>query len=171
MYIIKIMLCLGILEISTYLGMVFSKKLDNRVKEYTELQNILIYIKTSIEYLGLDIIQIFEELYGKYKNMNFGILFKNILDEIRMNNISLKEGIEKSVDKYAFMFSANLDILKELGNNLGKSDTITQINNLCLYEERLKEKIAEATENKKKKEKMYKSLGIICGIMLVIVLI
>lgn len=171
MYILKIILCLGILEISTYIGMVFSKKLDKTMQEYVELQNILIYIKTSIQYLNQDILQIFEEIYIKYKHQNWGILFKNILDEINMNSLSLNQAILSSTNKYKFMFCSDLDILEKIGDNLGKTDVSDQINNISLYEERLKEKISKAKDEKNKKEKMYRSLGIICGIMLVIVLI
>lgn len=171
MYFLKVILCLGILEISTYIGILLSRKLNKKEKEYMELQNILGYIKTNIKYLGEDILKIFESLYEKYKKENWGILFKNVLDEINFNNISLAEAITKSINKYQFMFCADLNILKQVSNNLGKTDIEDQINNLSVYQERLKEKIIDASESKKKNEKMYRSLGIICGIMLVIVLI
>ena len=171
MYILKILLCIVILEISSSIGMIFSKKLDKRVKEYVELENILVYIKANIEYLQQDILQIFEELYNQYKGKNWGTLFKGILDEIKFNKLSLDNAITKSIDKYSFMFCADLSILKNLSSNLGKTDIDNQISNLIIYQQRVKELIITANENKKKNEKMYRSLGIICGIMIVIVLI
>ena len=61
-------------------------------------------------------------------------------------------------------------ILNTLGSTLGKSDIDGQMNEINEFKERLNNQIKQAEEEKKKNSKMYKTLGTIGGLVIVILL-
>ena len=62
------------------------------------------------------------------------------------------------------------DILKKLGKLLGQTDVEGQISEIEVTENFLNMQIEKAEEDKKKNQKMYKTLGITIGLVFVIVL-
>lgn len=52
----------------------------------------------------------------------------------------------------------------------GKTDIEGQMSEINLFKEMLKTKIAKAEEEKKKNTKMYRSLGTITGLVIIIIL-
>ena len=78
-------------------------------------------------------------------------------DEIKESDLSLKKE-----DK---------NILKEFGNLLGKTNKEGQVNQIQFVNTLLDRQIEKAKEEKSKNETVYKKLGLIFGIGIVIVLI
>ena len=62
------------------------------------------------------------------------------------------------------------EALKSLGKLLGSTDISGQVNQLKLVNIFLDEQIRDAATSREKNEKMYKKLGIIVGLAVVIVL-
>ena len=65
----------------------------------------------------------------------------------------------------------DINIIKGLGKQLGKTDVEGQVSEIALTNEFLDIQIKDAEEQCKKNEKMYKTLGTIIGIAIVIILI
>ena len=65
----------------------------------------------------------------------------------------------------------DIEIIKGLGRMLGKTDINGQISEIELVNEFLETQIKEAEYEKNKNYKMYKTLGIVVGIAIVIILI
>ena len=63
------------------------------------------------------------------------------------------------------------DILKELGKVLGQTDADSQVNEIEVTESFLNMQIEKAEEARKKNQKMYKTLGVVVGLVFVIILI
>ena len=81
------------------------------------------------------------------------------------------EAWEKCVDNSSLMLTQDdKDALKSLGKLLGNTDIDGQVNQLNLVNVFLDEQIKEAMESRSKNETMYKKLGIIVGLAVVIVL-
>ncbi len=171
MYILKIVVCICILEISTYIGIVLGRQLKNRTKEYVTLQSICIYIESRIKYSGDNLIDIFEDIARQNKDNNFGKLFLDITCQMKKNIYTLNECISRGISNNQYRFSCNFDILLELSNSLGKSDVENQIKAINLAKDRISVKIDESRVFENKNMKLYRNLGVICGMMLVIVLI
>ncbi len=65
----------------------------------------------------------------------------------------------------------DLMALSNLGKLLGKTNVEGQISEIELLEKSIDEQIILAEEEKRKNEKLYRSLGIIIGLTIVIILI
>lgn len=171
MLIVKLLICICILEITTYIGLMLGRELKNRTNEYVKLQSICNYIEGRIKYSQDNLIDIFEDVCKENKDNNFGVLFKEITYEMKKNIYSLNECISRAISNNKYRFSLDFSILLELSNNLGKSNVENQIKAIELAKERIVEKITESRVIESKNTKLYRNLGVICGIMLVIVLI
>ena len=64
----------------------------------------------------------------------------------------------------------DITLMKNLGNVLGKTDIEGQMSEINQFLLLLKEQIKNAEEEKNKNAKMYKSLGTIIGLAIVIIL-
>ena len=82
------------------------------------------------------------------------------------------EAWERCIDNSDLMLlEEDKEALKSLGKLLGNTDVNGQISQLNLVNVFLDEQIKEATVLKNKNEKMYKKLGIIVGLAVVIILV
>lgn len=88
------------------------------------------------------------------KTQSAGEAWKNALEESKTN---LKE--------------EDIKVLKNLSKLLGKTDIDGQLSEIELIEKFIEEQITNAEEEQKKNEKLYKSLGILAGIAIAIILI
>lgn len=62
-------------------------------------------------------------------------------------------------------------IIQSFGKSMGQTDVEGQVSQIELIENFLDTQLKQAEEEKKKNEKMYRTLGVVTGSMLVIVLI
>lgn len=74
---------------------------------------------------------------------------------------TLQESNLTSIDK---------DELKELGKYLGYLDVAMQKQMLQLYENELEVRVQEAADSLEKKKKLYRSMGVLCGLFLAVAL-
>ena len=168
-YCVKTILLFAIFSLSTGIGILISKMYENRVKELRQFKNILNIIKTKIKFtyepLTEIINQISQEKSSKieeiFENMTYKLAFENVkyswMDAIQEADISITQE-----DK---------DILKELGKVLGQTDADSQVNEIEVTESFLNMQIEKAEEARKKNQKMYKTLGVVVGLVFVIILI
>lgn len=170
MYItMKIILGIAVIACSTQIGILLSKKYVYRLDELDELKNNFKIMENKIKYTYEPLEDIFSEV-AEISSFSVKELFmktaKNIKqkgaekawkDEIKEADLSLKKE-----DK---------NILKEFGNLLGKTNKEGQINQIQFVNTLLDRQIEKAKEDKTKNETVYKKLGLIFGIGIVIVLI
>lgn len=163
-------LMLGILfGASAFLGLTISKKYVNRVNELRELKAFLNLLKTKIKFTYEPLGEIFCDI-----SINFSKNISNLLlqasNNMKINNAgkSWKLAVENT----------NMNIIKEdkdalisLGKLLGKTDLEGQISQIEQTENFLDIQIEKAEIKRQKNEKMYKSMGMIVGAGLVIILI
>lgn len=169
MQILKYILLIIIFSLSTAIGMMISKMYENRVTELKEFKNILNIIKTKIKFTYEPLAEIFgqiskdnttkvEEIFSKMANRLEYSQVKTVWENcIQEADISIKQE-----DK---------DILKKLGKLLGQTDVEGQVSEIEVTESFLDIQIDKAEEEKKKNKKMYKTLGIVMGLVFVIILI
>lgn len=170
MYItLKIILGIAVIVCSTQIGILLSKKYVYRLDELDELKNNFHIIENKIKYTYEPLEDIFTEI-AEISTFSIKELFlktaQNIKqkgaekawqDEIRQSELSLRKE-----DK---------NILKEFGNLLGKTNKEGQVNQIKFVNTLLDRQIEKAKEEKSKNEIIYKKLGLIFGIGIVIVLI
>ena len=99
-----------------------------------------------------------EKIFGKMANQ----LEYTQVREVWENCIQEADISIKQTDKNA---------IKKLGNLLGQTDVEGQVSEIEVTQKFLDMQIEEAEEEKKKNQKMYKTLGIVFGLVFVIILI
>ena len=160
----KYILLLAIFALSTAIGLLIAKSYQNRVVELKEFKNILNIMKTKIKFTYEPLAEIFkdnesevEKIFGQMANQITYYQAKDVWENcIQDADISIKQE-----DK---------DILKKLGKLLGQTDIEGQISEIEVIENFLDMQIENAEDERKKNQKMYKTLGIVAGLVFVIIL-
>ena len=172
MVFVKYIVLFFIFFIAAWIGNLISKKYRNRVNElkiFKEAFNILeSKIKFTYEPLG----EIFEEISNLYSKNSIKYIF--ISAKENMNNLGVKKSWDDAINSNSQRLCLNnedLNIIKSLGNMLGKTDVDGQLNEIKLSINFLDTQIAIAEEECKKNEKMYRTLGTIFGLAIIIILI
>ena len=169
MLVIKIVIYSFIFLSCSLIGILISKKYVNRVNELRDFKNALNIFKTKIKYTYEPLPEIFAEI-SESIDSNISSVFK-IASE-KMNACAAGEAWELALK----MDELNIDeedrnILRKLGKLLGKTDMQGQVNQIEMTSEFLDKQIRKAENQKDKSEKMYRILGMIIGMAIVIMLI
>lgn len=166
---LKIILGISVIICSMQIGILLSKKYVFRLEELDELKNNFQIIENKIKYTYEPLEAIFSEI-AEISSYYISQLFKNVAqnikekgaqkawqDEVRKSELSLKKE-----DKL---------VLKEFGTLLGKTNKEGQINQIKFVSKLLDRQIEKAKKDREKNEIIYKKLGVILGVCIVIVLI
>lgn len=165
---IKITIYTFIFLSCSFIGILISRKYVNRVNELKEFKNALNIFKTKIRYTYEPIPEIFMQI-SKSVNPNISNVFSQAANKMEILaageawNIALKmEDLNiNEEDKNA---------LNNLSKLLGKTDLEGQLNQIEMTSDFLDEQIKKAEKEKNKNEKMYRTLGMILGMTIVVIL-
>ena len=169
MLLIKIVIYSFIFLSCSLIGILISKKYVNRVNELREFKNALNIFKTKIKYTYEPLPKIFAEI-SENIDSNISSVFKIASD--KMNICAAGEAWDLALK----MDELNIDeedrnVLRNLGKLLGKTDMQGQVNQIEMTSDFLDKQIKKAENQKDKSEKMYRTLGVIIGMAIVIMLI
>ena len=165
---IKYILLIAIFGLSTGIGILISKSYENRVIELKEFKNILNIMKTKIKFTYEPLAEIFKQI-SKDNQTNVEKIFGQIANQITY--YPTKDVWENCIqDADISIKQEDKDILKRLGKLLGQTDVEGQISEIEVTQSFLDTQIEKAEEEKKKNQKMYKTLGIVTGLVFVIIL-
>ena len=132
------------------------------------MKKALNIFEAKIIYENDTIPQIFLEISRKINNV-VGSIFYDASNRMKLEFAG--EAWERSIDDSKIMLlEDDKEALKSLGKLLGSTDVSGQISQLKLVNSFLDEQIRDATMSKEKNEKIYKKLGIIVGLAVVVVL-
>lgn len=171
MIIIKFIILITIFGASTSIGILMSKKYKNRVIELRELKNAINTLETKIKFTYEPIPEIFNQI-SKTLQHNISEIFKKAREYMEDN--TTKEAWDKAIEENRTNLNLNnedLKIIHNLGNLLGKTDIEGQISEIKVASSFIDTQIIKAEEERKKNEKMYRNLGTIVGLAIVIILI
>lgn len=171
MIIIKFIILITIFGASTSIGLLMSKKYKNRVIELREIKNAINILETKIKFTYEPIPEIFKEI-AQALEKNIAEIFKKASEYIGEN--TTKEAWKRAIEESKQNLSLNeedINIIQNLGNLLGKTDIDGQISEIKVVSNFIDAQSIKAEEERKKNEKMYRSLGTIVGLAIVIILI
>ena len=165
---IKYLLLVAIFGLSTAIGMTISKTYENRVIELKEFKNILNIMKTKIKFTYEPLAEIFKQIANNNET-NVEKIFGQMANQITY--FQTREVWENCIQEADISINQeDKDILKKLGKLLGQTDVDGQISEIDVTENFLNMQIEKAEEEKKKNQKIYKTLGITVGLIFVIIL-
>ena len=172
MQIIKYIILIIIFFLCTYIGILISKKYSNREKELKQMKTALNIFLNKVKLTYEPIPNIFNEISKKVdlNHLNISNIFKNAFE--KMEYMSAGDAwIESLNNSNTNMKKEDIEILKGLSNLMGKVDVEGQASQIQLIDKFLDEQIEDAKKEKEKNSKMYKTLGIIVGLAVIIVAI
>ena len=166
---LKIIIYSAIFLTSSAIGIIKSRKYIYRVEELKEFKNALNMFRTKIKFTYEPIPEIFEQI-SKSITPAIGGIFK--LASYNMNFYPAGEAWTKAMD--TDILNINLEdknILKDLSKLLGATDLDGQLSQIDITYNFLDEQIKKAEKEKLKNESLYRKLGMVIGLGIVIVLL
>lgn len=169
MGIIKVCFLFGIFGLAIYLGNAIARKYVDRVKELIAIKSALNILENKIKFTQTPLAEIFEQIEKSVSEKNIKKLFKNITHEKQKN---IHESWENAINKAEInLEKEDKKILIDMGKILGSTDVDGQISNIKITSSFIDKQIQKAEEEKNKNVKLYKTLGIVSGLTIVIILI
>ena len=165
---IKYILLVAIFGLSTAIGLVISKTYENRVVELKEFKNILNIMKTKIKFTYEPLAEILKQIANN-NDTNVEKIFGQMANQITYYQTREVWG-NCIQDADISINQEDKDILKRLGKLLGQTDVEGQVSEIEVTQNFLNMQIEKAEEDKKKNQKMYKTLGVTIGLIFVIIL-
>ncbi|KUO50564.1 MAG: hypothetical protein APF76_07910 [Desulfitibacter sp. BRH_c19] len=172
--VIKFVGSILIIATCSYLGFYFGKQYNARLEQIRKLRSSLKMLETEISYsinpLPEALFKVGSRIKGPVQTLyehTSDLLIKNMglpMDEIwrtGLNRLAEESSLKKE----------ELDVLDDFGIGLGGSDREEQLKNLLMVQEQLKVIESNAENERNKYERMYKTLGVLAGIALVLILI
>ena len=154
---------------TSIIGFLFSKKYSNREKNLKELKSALNVFETKIKYTYEPIAEIFKEI-SKNSNQKIAELFLDASN--KMNNMNAGQAWNNAIEECNIEINKeDKIILKGLSKLLGKTSLDGQVSEIELTSDFLDKQIKIAEQEKIKNEKLYRTLGICMGLVIVILLI
>jgi len=157
----------------SFLGYVLSRDCAKRPQQLRELQGLLQMLENQITYLSDVLAEAFERISRVGEET--GVFFKTAAEILKNGNaVNACDAWEQAVNSCIGMTALNREdkqILLSFGKSLGNTDMEGQIKNIRLTQGHLAIQEKKAEEHRKKNENMYKSLGVIGGAAIVIVLL
>lgn len=165
---LKIIIYSFIFLSSSLIGMLISKKYEERVNELKEFKNALNMFKTKIKFTYEPIPEIFEQI-SKQIEPKTGKIFK--LASSNMEVLTAGDAWNLAIDTDLLNINdEDKNVLKNLSKLLGQTDVEGQVNQIELTSQFLEEQIKKAEKERLKNEKMYRILGMVIGLVIVIIL-
>ncbi len=156
----------------SFLGYILSRDCSKRPQQLRELQSLLQMFENQISYLSDVLAEAFERI--SRVGGETGVFFKTASELLKEGSATNAcEAWKQAVGQCIKMTTLNKEdeeILLSFGRSLGSTDLDGQIKNIRLTLGQLDLQEKKAEESRKKNESMYRSLGIIGGIAVVIVL-
>lgn len=149
-----------------YIGMYKAKMCQERVVELQNFLNSIIMFKNKVEFTYEPINYIFSDISNVIYENRY-----NIFKEVKNNNNDINISWIKEAEKIKNINNEDKEIIKMFGKLLGKTDIKGQIGQIELTSKLIEKQIEKAEIEKNKNLKVYKSMGIISGIGICIILV
>jgi len=169
----KIIGCILVIVICMLIGRTMAGGYVERVKNLQEFITALSLLRSKIAF-GQEVLEIsFLDIAISCEN-KVGRIFLEVAEELKSTNIPVSEIWSNKVDEYFRSLDFNFNdekILLDFGNMLGRGSIDEEVRNINLAVERLKTQLENATDERNKYAKLYRTIGGIGGTALAIILI
>jgi len=155
------------------LGIYYSSKEGFRVYELQELKKALLILSSEIEYMRAPL-NIACANIAKRTESTIGTLFSTFAELLANNEgetaYQLWGVATDGIKKKTFMALEDLSVIDGFGKTLGYLDKHMQQNAINYAVNYIDEKVTALQTQGDKNKRMYRSLGVICGLLITVVL-
>ncbi|MCD7731199.1 MAG: stage III sporulation protein AB [Oscillospiraceae bacterium] len=153
-------------------GNYFADNLKKRTAALKAVGFMLAEISIMIEYNSSDVYEIAEKLSSdsRFNILGFPRELNNLLKE-KENDFSFAWNAAVKSCGHGFLTKDDTKFICSLGDNLGKSGVEGQLTNIRLKQKELDILISEAESSFAQKAKLYRSLGVLLGAFVSILLV
>lgn len=172
--LIKFILIIAIFIIATFIGYALANSYKRRVMELNDFLKAMDIFETKIKYTYDSICTSFLYIADNLKSKIYRIFYitAQLLEENK--NISAGDCFRQVVEDEKVFLALNKDdieIIKGLGVSLGQVDIEGQIKTIKLVSESLKKQLRIAEEENNKNFKLYRNMGVLSGLIIMIILL
>ncbi|MCX7843271.1 MAG: stage III sporulation protein SpoIIIAB [Clostridia bacterium] len=170
--VLKIGGSLLVLAASSLIGWILAGDFSRRPNELRALQGMLEMFETEITFMSNVIADAFDKI-SKSSQSSVALFFKLTAEKLQAGGMNACQAWEAAVKEGIRATALNKEdesILLSFGKMLGNSDVEGQVKNIRLTLHQLKLQEQKAEESRKKNESMCKSLGVLGGLAVVVVL-
>lgn len=172
MIYIKLVLGSMIIAITTYIGFYKASKLKSREYILNDMITFLTLLKDEMIYMMTTLPDAYESARQKINSSLKECIGSIVVDMLKTDNMELvNQSIVNNVSLLDELYDYDKNIIISTLKNLGRGDVELQVNIINNTISILQTQVKEACEIKNKNAKMYKTIGIIAGMMLVIIFI
>lgn len=169
MLVFKLFILAMIIVTSSIIGILFSKKYANREKEIKEMKNALNMFSTKIKFTYEPIPNVFMEIANKIGG-NIGMIFDIAAN--RMKELPAGDAWCQALkDSKNNLNKEDISVIQNLNRLLGQTDLDGQLSEIEVVNDFLTTQLENASEERRKNEKMYRTFGLVAGLTIAIILI
>lgn len=158
---------------STWIGFEWSSKLDRRPKQIRQFKDALKILEAEMLYSQMPLAEAFKSIAHQTPNP-VRLFFKQIVTDLTTDPTDFLTVWDQNVKNLSHITSFEnneIEILQQFGRTLGQHDYLQQQKHIKLTITHLDRELEEARDNQRKYGKMAKSLGLLCGLFIVLLLI
>lgn len=171
MIILKIILAIAIIGITTYLGMLKSKKLYDREYILREMVSFLIGVQNEIKYCLSLLPNAYEVSRMGLKTTLKQAIGNISLDMLKEEEFAIDRSIVDNISDIEPLTVYDKNIIISTLKNLGKSNVESQMNIIQNNILTIENQIKEANEIKLKSSRMYRTIGMLSGLIIVVLFV
>jgi len=168
----KIVGAIIILASTSFGGMEIAKAFSERPKQLRQLKSALQSLEAEIMYGHTPLHEAARRL-SEQLQQPLSIFFASFSKKLMTEDTTVKDAWTTCLDdiwKKTAMKKPELEIMKQFGETLGRHDRISQQKQILLTLTHIEREEQEARDIQMKYEKMIKSLGVLSGLLIVILL-
>lgn len=162
-----------IIVATTWTGFEASRHLNERPRQLRQIKSALQSLEAEIMYGHTPLHEASRRLSEQLpKPLSW--FFESFAKKLTSSETTVKDAWEESLKeiwKLTALKQGEFEVLKQFGETLGRHDRLSQQKQIRLTLTHLEREEADAYEKQSKYEKMVKSLGLLSGLLLVILLI
>ena len=174
MLFLKLFSITSIFGICTFIGYYYGQKYALRFENLVYLEQCIKILETEIVYGATPLPEALSNVYKKGKT-RVSYIFEEIKSDLVLSkrNFAYESFLEIEAELYNGLYfkKEDVEIFLSLGRVLGSSDRLDQSKIFKLILNQIGAQIEEAKMEKRQNEKLYRSLGVIVGIGIIILLI
>lgn len=161
-----------IVVVTTYIGFLVAKKLQKREETLRETVLFFDMVENEIRYMLNVLPNAYESARQRLKGDLKIVIGQIVVDMLANDNYELSgKTISSNINLLKELTSYDKEVIISTLKNLGRSDVDAQVNILENAKRTIQVQIDEAIEYKNKNSKLYKAVGTIAGMMIVIILV